>query len=90
MIKQLTRGRLIWGIAIVLLATFFLYRCTRSGNDIPEYTTAPADVGNVVARVSTSGSLQAVVTVDVGSQVSGRIQASGTRADLAGVLPLRP
>ncbi|HEX6637122.1 MAG TPA: efflux RND transporter periplasmic adaptor subunit [Steroidobacteraceae bacterium] len=75
MIKQLTRGRLIWGIAIVLLATFFLYRCTRSGNDIPEYTTAPADVGNVVARVSTSGSLQAVVTVDVGSQVSGRIQA---------------
>ena len=30
--------------------------------------------GNVVSRVSTSGSLQAVVTVDVGSQVSGRIQ----------------
>ncbi len=30
--------------------------------------------GNVVSRVSTSGSLQAVVTVEVGSQVSGRIQ----------------
>ncbi len=53
---------------------FVLYRCTAGGDDAPEYQTAVAERGNVVSRVSTSGSLQAVVTVDVGSQVSGRIQ----------------
>jgi HlyD family secretion protein len=74
MIKQLTRGRLLWLIAIVVVALFLLYRGTKSGDDVPEYQTAVAEVGNVVSRVSTSGSLQAVVTVDVGSQVSGRIQ----------------
>jgi HlyD family secretion protein len=74
MIKQLTRGRLLWLIAIVLTVLFFLYQCTKGGNSAPEYQVAPAEVTDVVSRVSTSGSLQAVVTVDVGSQVSGRIQ----------------
>ena len=40
----------------------------------PNTRPTVAEKGNVVSRVSTSGSLQAVVTVDVGSQVSGRIQ----------------
>jgi HlyD family secretion protein len=60
---------------MVLLAAFFLYRCTAGSGDAPEYQTIVVERGNVVSRVSTSGSLQAVVTVDVGSQVSGRIQA---------------
>ena len=64
----------MWLAPIALLAAFFLYRWTAGGNDAPDYQTAPAERGNVVSRVSTSGSLQAVVTVDVGSQVSGRIQ----------------
>ena len=74
MFKQLSRARLIGLIALVLIALFFLYRCAAGSGDTPEYQTAVADKGNVVSRVSTSGSLQAVVTVDVGSQVSGRIQ----------------
>ena len=74
MLKQLSRARLIWLALIILLAAFFLYRWTAGGADAPEYQTAVAEHGNVVSRVSTSGSLQAVVTVDVGSQVSGRIQ----------------
>jgi HlyD family secretion protein len=75
LLKQLSRGRLIWLIAIVLVIGFFLYRFLGGGNAAPEYQTVAAERGNVVSRVSTSGSLQAVVTVDVGSQVSGRIQA---------------
>ena len=74
MLKQLTRGRLIGLAAIALVALFFLYKCTKGGDSAPEYQTATAELGNVVSRVSTSGSMQAVVTVDVGSQVSGRIQ----------------
>ena len=72
--KQLTRGRLAWLIAIVLLVLLGAWWFTKGDGAAVEYQTVPAEVGNVVARVSTSGSLQAVVTVDVGSQVSGRIQ----------------
>jgi HlyD family secretion protein len=74
LLKQLSRGRLIWLIAIVLVVGFFLYRFLGGGDAAPEYQTVTAERSNVVSRVSTSGSLQAVVTVDVGSQVSGRIQ----------------
>jgi len=74
LLKQLTRARLAWLIAIVLILLFVLYRCTAGGEDAPEYQTQVVEKTNVVSRVSTSGSLQAVVTVDVGSQVSGRIQ----------------
>ena len=75
MLKQLSRARLIWLVAIVIVVAFFLYRWKAGGNDAAEYQTVPVERGNVVSRVSTSGSLQAVVTVDVGSQVSGRVQA---------------
>ncbi len=74
MLKQLTRARLVWLIAIVLVLLFVTYRCSSGGEDAPDYQTAVVEKSNVVSRVSTSGSLQAVVTVDVGSQVSGRIQ----------------
>jgi len=74
LLKQLSRARLIWLVAIVFAVLFFLYRCTAGGDAAPDYQTVTAEVGNVVSRVSTSGSLQAVVTVEVGSQVSGRIQ----------------
>ncbi len=73
--KQLSRARLIWLAAIVIVIAFFHYRWKAGGSDAAEYQTVPAERGNVVSRVSTSGSLQAVVTVDVGSQVSGRVQA---------------
>jgi HlyD family secretion protein len=74
LLKQLSRTRLIGLIAIVLVVLFVLYRWLAGGEAAPEYQTTVAEKGNVVSRVSTSGSLQAVVTVDVGSQVSGRIQ----------------
>jgi HlyD family secretion protein len=73
LIKQLSRARLIWIVALLVLAALVLYRCTSRGDAEPDFQTAPVTRGNVVSKVSTSGSLQAVVTVDVGSQVSGRI-----------------
>jgi len=72
--RLLTRPRLIGLLAILLLSSLILYRCSAGGEDAPEFQTAAVEKTNVIARVSTSGSLQAVVTVDVGSQVSGRIQ----------------
>jgi len=75
LLKHLSGARLIWLVAIVILGLFVLYRCTSRGDDAPEYQTSVVERGAVISRVSTSGNLQAVVTVDVGSQVSGRVQA---------------
>lgn len=46
--------------------------CNRKAPEA-HYETSPADRGAVVARVTASGTLSALVTVQVGSQVSGRI-----------------
>lgn len=44
------------------------------GNAVPRYTTAPLDNGTVVETVTATGTLNAVTTVQVGSQVSGTIK----------------
>ena len=41
----------------------------------PAYVTAPVDRGDIDATVTTTGNLNAVITVQVGSQVSGNIIA---------------
>lgn len=74
MFKQFARTRLIATLVLAVILLFVLYRCTAGGDAAPEYQTSAVEKTDVVSRVSTSGSLQAVVTVDVGSQVSGRIQ----------------
>ncbi len=71
----LTRPRTWAYLGIALLAALVLYRCTAKRETAPQYETAAVDRGDVIARVSASGSLSAVVTVEVGSQVSGRIQS---------------
>jgi len=60
--------------AAVLLAGAGLWRW-RAGNDKgkPPYETAAVDKGNITAKVTATGTLSAIVTVQVGSQVSGRI-----------------
>ena len=70
------RQRLTWIIAaVVLLGAVVAWRM--SGRDAPaaQFQTAAVDRGDIVSRVSASGTLSATVTVDVGSQVSGRIQS---------------
>lgn len=41
----------------------------------PTFVTAPVTRGDVVSRVTATGTLSALVTVQVGTQVSGRIQS---------------
>jgi len=57
----------IAGVVLVL----FLF--SRNKNDISKYEKKAIDKGNIEALVITTGSLNPVTTVDVGSQVSGRI-----------------
>ena len=64
-------------IAIVALVAVVaggvgVWRATRSV-PAPSYETARVDRGRIVAQVTATGTLSAIVTVQVGSQVSGRI-----------------
>lgn len=70
------RQRLPWiGVALLVIVALFAWRISGKSEAVPQYQTATLDRGDVVSRVSASGSLSAMVTVDVGSQVSGRIQS---------------
>ncbi len=71
----MTKNRvLIIVIALLMIAGagFGYWRIGNSGKE-SLYTTVPVSRGNVAQVVSSTGTLQAVVTVVVGSQVSGTI-----------------
>ena len=50
------------------------YLYAQSGGSAPKYRLAPVERGPLAAAVSSTGSLNAVITVLVGSQVSGQIK----------------
>jgi HlyD family secretion protein len=60
------------GVAAAVAAAGYVYSTGRAPST--PYRTAPVDRGTIVATVSASGTLAAVTTVLVGSQVSGQIE----------------
>ena len=60
-------------IATTLLLTTVLLACKGGGKKDQQYKTEKADRGNVTMTVTATGTLSAVTTVQVGSQVSGVI-----------------
>jgi HlyD family secretion protein len=62
-------------VLAVALAASLSAGCTPPGGAAPRYTTAPVARGPLAQRVTAIGTLSAVVSVDVGSQVSGKIAA---------------
>jgi HlyD family secretion protein len=74
--KQLKRRK---GLALVVfalvlgVAAVFMFR--GSGASAAEYMTAPVERGNLRNTVTATGTLEAVTTVEVGSQASGTISA---------------
>jgi HlyD family secretion protein len=64
---------LIIGIAVALAAIAAALLFARRGSSEPKFRTAKIDKGDVVATVTATGTLSAVTTVQVGSQVSGII-----------------
>ncbi len=62
--------------AAVLLAAVGVWRWRAGGKDSQvQFDTVQVDRGRIVAKVTATGTLSAIVTVQVGSQVSGRIAA---------------
>jgi len=73
----MTRKRLVALAAVVLaLAAVGIWRWQEASAKPKSGTeTAAADRGRIVAKVTATGTLSAIVTVQVGSQVSGRVAA---------------
>jgi HlyD family secretion protein len=71
------RLQLTWIIGIFVIAglAFGIFH-SRAGDRKPllRYETVKVEKGRIVAKVTATGTLSALVTVQVGSQVSGRIQ----------------
>ncbi|WP_370238466.1 efflux RND transporter periplasmic adaptor subunit [Brevundimonas sp.] len=70
------RNRRTWIMAgacllIAVLAVWFFF--LRGGSDADPYRTEEIRTGEIVRSVSASGTLEALVTVEVGSQISGQV-----------------
>ena len=60
-------------VVLILLGAGGFYWYSSNGRG-PSYRTAPAERGELLSTISATGTLNAVVTVQVGTQVSGTIQ----------------
>ncbi len=69
--NMLKRHWLIASLVIVAIAVFAAFQF--KGNDKPQYFTTKADRGDIREVVEATGTINAVTTVQVGSQVSGTI-----------------
>jgi HlyD family secretion protein len=68
----------MWGLlAVTVIGAGIWYFKIRSGNDLVSFRTARLDRGAIEQSVTATGSVSAVVTVQVGSQVSGVISKLG-------------
>jgi HlyD family secretion protein len=71
------RKRTLWILGLLVLlgagVGYWRYRTLHQPPDV-QYKTAPVERRAIVGRVTASGTLSAIVTVQVGTQVSGRIQ----------------
>jgi HlyD family secretion protein len=66
-----------WGVALLVVVGVVIgVMRWRKAHAAPEiaWTTSPVEKRNIAAKVTASGTLQATVTVQIGAQVSGRIQ----------------
>src|SRR5688572_346978 len=70
--------QLVVALALLVLVGggigFWMWRRSVAANAGPRYETVAVDRGAITAKVTATGTLSALVTVQVGSQVSGRIK----------------
>ena len=72
--ENMTRKPILLAVAVVVVAGLGFWAWKKAaGNDKPEYRFATVERGNLEAAVSATGTLSAVTTVQVGTQVSGKI-----------------
>ena len=73
--KRKFRHIAAWAIVIVLAAIVGIVWFSNNGKETIEYTTRPAQRGDLVVTVSATGNLEPTNQVDVGSELSGIIRS---------------
>src|SRR5262249_3107174 len=61
-------------VVLVVAGAVWAYLAVQSRGNVPKYRTVRVERGPLTAAVSATGNLNAVITVQVGSQVSGQIK----------------
>ena len=66
--------KIVIGIVLAAVVAFAGYMYFKKENGVSQYRTAKLEKGEVVDAITATGNINAVITVSVGSQVSGTIQ----------------
>lgn len=74
MSRLFAKKTMIVVIVLVVVAAIVVFSMTKQNASAAEYFTAEADMGPLRNVVNATGVVQTVVTVEVGSQVSGQVQ----------------
>jgi HlyD family secretion protein len=72
--RRFTKIAWLVGLLAAAGAVYRWHPWTKSDDQLAKFDTTPVDRGNIVAKVTASGTLSALKTVQVGSQVSGRLK----------------
>jgi len=72
--QLLTKKKALIAITLLLLAAILVFAVRKEKASAGEFFTAPVDIGPIRNTVNATGVVQTVVTVQVGSQVSGQVQ----------------
>ena len=78
LLAEITKKKRPWGwILLVLVAALgvgaYVYRSRNTQKTGPRYTTTRVSVGEVTETIEATGTVQPVLSVQVGAQVSGRV-----------------
>src|SRR4051812_181527 len=71
---MISRKKALIAIALILVAAILLFAVRRQKASASEFFTASAETGPLRNVVNATGVVQTVVTVQVGSQVSGQVE----------------
>jgi HlyD family secretion protein len=66
--------KIVIGIVLAAVVAFAGYMYFKKENGVSQYRTAKVEKGEIVDAITATGNINAVITVSVGSQVSGTIQ----------------
>src|SRR3989442_128460 len=71
--QRLSKTKTWIAITFVLLGAVLVFAVRKERASAGEFFTAPVDMGSLRTSVNATGAVQTVVTVQVGSQISGQI-----------------
>jgi len=72
--KHLTRNKVIFAVTMVLVGALLVFAVRKERSGMVAFFTTTVDRGPLRNTVNATGAVQTVVTVQVGSQVSGQVQ----------------